>query len=551
MSARTIARTPSADYHPLLIKHLLDNPIRQFSQQEIVYGDFKRQTYQEMGERIRRLASGLAGLGVKPGDTVAVMDWDSHRYLECFFAIPMLGAVLHTINIRLSPEQILYTINHAEDDVILVNTDFLSILESIRDRIEPVKKLVLLDDTGQTPATRLDISTEYEDLLAASDPAYRFPDFSEDARATTFYTTGTTGLPKGVYFSHRQLVLHTFGILSALAGAGQGRFNRDDVYLPITPMFHVHAWGVPYAATVLGVKQVYPGRYAPEHLLQLIQRENATFSHCVPTILQLLFSSPQIDQTDLSRWKVIIGGAALPQALAKQARDRGVDIFAAYGMSETCPILTLAQLKPHMLDWDEEQQLEIRCKTGLPIPMVELRVVDDAMNDLPHDGKTPGEVVVRTPWLTQGYLKDPRNSEALWRGGYLHTGDIGVIDAEGYLKITDRLKDVIKTGGEWISSLELEDLILKHPAVAEAAVVGIPDPKWGERPLALVVLRPESALDETAIRDWIRGFADRGVISKWGIPDRVLFIESIPKTSVGKLNKKAMREQYATIIQGN
>ena len=546
---KTIERAPAAYGYPLLIKTLLDNPVRQFPDQEIVYGDFKRQSYRETRERIGRLASGLTGLGVRPGDTVAVMDWDSHRYLECFFAVPMLGAVLHTINIRLSPEQILYTINHAEDDVVLVNTEFLPILEAIRDRIEPVKKLVLLDDTGQTPATRLNIDAEYEDLLAAGDPDYRFPDFSEDARATTFYTTGTTGLPKGVYFSHRQLVLHTFGVLSALTGTGQGRFNRNDVYLPITPMFHVHAWGVPYVATVLGVKQVYPGRYVPEHLLQLIQRENATFSHCVPTILQMLLASPQVDKTDLSRWKVIIGGAALPQALAKQARDRGVDIFAAYGMSETCPILTLAQLKPHMLDWDEEQQLEIRCRTGLPIPMVELRVVDDAMNDLPHDGKTPGEVVVRTPWLTQGYLKDPAASAALWRGGYLHTGDIGVIDAEGYLKITDRLKDVIKTGGEWISSLELEDLILKHPAVAEAAVVGIPDPKWGERPLALVVLRPGRELDETTIRDWLKDFADRGVISRWGIPDRVLFIEAIPKTSVGKLNKKAMREQYATMLQ--
>ncbi|MBK8753243.1 MAG: fatty acid--CoA ligase [Candidatus Competibacteraceae bacterium] len=549
MSIKTIERTPSAYGYPLLIKNLLDNPVRQFPNQEIVYGDFKRQSYQETRERIGRLASGLAGLGVRPGDTVAVMDWDSHRYLECFFAVPMLGAVLHTVNIRLSPEQILYTINHAEDDVILVNTEFLPILEIIRDRIEPVKKLVLLDDTGQPPATRLDISTEYEDLLAAGDPAYKFPDFSEDTRATTFYTTGTTGLPKGVYFSHRQLVLHTFGVMAALMGTGQGRFNRDDVYLPITPMFHVHAWGIPYVATVLGVKQVYPGRYIPEHLLRLVERENVTFSHCVPTILQMLLSSPQVDETDLSRWKVIIGGAALPQALAKQARDRGVDIFAAYGMSETCPILTFAQLKPHMLDWDEDRQLEIRCKTGLPVPMVELRVVDDAMNDLPHDGKTPGEVVVRAPWLTQGYLKDPRHSEALWRGGYLHTGDIGVIDAEGYLKITDRLKDVIKTGGEWISSLELEDLILKHPAVAEAAVVGLPDPKWGERPLALVVLRPEREVDEAAIRAWLQNFADQGVISKWGIPDRVLFIEAIPKTSVGKLNKKAMREQYATLIQ--
>jgi fatty-acyl-CoA synthase len=455
MPEKVIERTPAAYGYPLLIKNLLGNPVRQFPDQEIVYGDCKRQTYRDLGERVGRLASGLARLGVKPGDTVAVMDWDSHRYLECFFAVPMMGAVLHTVNIRLSPEQILYTINHAEDDVILVNTEFLPILETIRDRIEPVKKLVLLNDADQIPATPLDISTEYETLLAASDPDYNFPDFSEDTRATTFYTTGTTGLPKGVYFSHRQLVLHTFGTLAAVAGTGQGRFNRDDVYLPITPMFHVHAWGVPYVATTLGVKQVYPGRYVPDHLLRLIQRENVTFSHCVPTILQMLLACPTVDEVDLSRWKVIIGGAALPRALAKQARDRGVDILTGYGMSETCPLLTLAHLKPHMLDWDEERQLEIRCKTGLPLPLVELRVVDDEMNDLPHDGKTPGEVVVRAPWLTQGYLKDPRNSEALWRGGYLHTGDIGVIDAEGYLKITDRLKDVIKTGGEWISSLVL------------------------------------------------------------------------------------------------
>ena len=549
MSEKIIERTPSAYTYPLLIKNLLGNAVRQFPDQKIVYGDFKRQTYRDLGERVSRLASGLAGLGVKPGDTVAVMDWDSHRYLECFFAIPMMGAVLHTVNIRLSPEQILYTINHAEDDVILVNTEFLPILETIRDRIEPVKKLVLLNDTDYTPATTLDIATEYEALLATGDPSYPFPDFSEDARATTFYTTGTTGLPKGVYFSHRQLVMHTFGVLAAVVGTGQGHISRDDVYLPITPMFHVHAWGVPYVSTVLGVKQVYPGRYVPDHLLRLIQRENVTFSHCVPTILQMLLASPTVDQVDLSRWKVIIGGSALPQALARQARAHGIDVLTAYGMSETCPILTLAQLKPHMLEWDEERQLEVRCKTGLPVPMVELRVVDDAMNDLPHDGKTPGEVVVRAPWLTQGYLKDPRNSEALWRGGYLHTGDIGVIDPEGYLKITDRLKDVIKTGGEWISSLELEDLILKHPAVAEAAVVGVPDPKWGERPLALVVAKLDQPVDETAIRAWLQDFADKGIMSKWGIPDRVLFVEIIPKTSVGKLNKKAMREQYAEMIQ--
>ncbi|MCB1778319.1 MAG: AMP-binding protein, partial [Candidatus Competibacteraceae bacterium] len=251
MTNSIIDKTPSAYAYPLLIKNLLANPLRQFPAQEIVYSDFQRQTYREMGERIHRLASGLAELGVKPGDTVAVMDWDSHRYLECFFAVPMMGAVLHTVNIRLSPEQILYTINHAEDDVILVNTEFLPILEAIRAQIESVKKFVLLNDADQPPATSLKIDTEYEALLAAGDPDYRFPDFSEDTRATTFYTTGTTGLPKGVYFSHRQLVLHTFSVTTAVAGSGQGHINRDDVYLPITPMFHVHAWGVPYIATVM------------------------------------------------------------------------------------------------------------------------------------------------------------------------------------------------------------------------------------------------------------------------------------------------------------
>ena len=550
MPTTLIDRTPSAYDGPLLIKNLLRSPVRQFPNQEIVYGDFKRQTYRDLGERVGRLASGLARLGVQPGDTVAVMDWDSHRYLECFFAVPMLGAVLHTINIRLSAEQILYTINHAEDDVILVNTEFLPILESIRDRIDPVKKFVLLDDAGQAPTTTLDIADEYEALLAASDPHDDFPDFSEHTRATTFYTTGTTGLPKGVYFSHRQLVMHTLGVLSALAKTGQGSFHGDDVYLPITPMFHVHAWGVPYVATVLGVKQVYPGRYVPERLLALIAREKVTFSHCVPAILQMLLTHPSVDQTDLSHWKVIIGGAALPRVLAQQARARGVDIFAGYGLSETCPILTLAHLKPHMLAWDEERQLDIRCKTGLPVAWVDLRIVDEAMNEMPHDGKTPGEVVVRAPWLTQGYLKDPESSERLWRGGYLHTGDIGVIDEEGYLKITDRLKDAIKTGGEWLSSLALEDLILQHPAVAEAAVIGIPDQKWGERPAALVVPKRDSleSFAERDFCDWLKGWADQGTLSKWAIPDRVLVVDSLPKTSVGKLDKKVMRAQYQELL---
>jgi fatty-acyl-CoA synthase len=544
MTSHTIQTTPSAYGYPLLIRRLLEFGVTRAAEQEIVYADKRRLTYRELNERVGRLAFGLASLGVKSGDTVAVMDWDTHRYLECFFAIPMMGAVLHTINVRLSPEQILYTINHAEDDVILVNSEFLPLLEQIWDRIESQIALVLLDDTGQAPKTNLTLVAEYETLLAKAAPGYPFPELDEATRATMFYTTGTTGLPKGVYFSQRQLVLHTLAMRTALTGTGQGRFNEGDVYMPMTPMFHVHAWGLPYVATTLGVKQVYPGRYVPDVLLELIHREKATFSHCVPTILQMVLGGAKTKGISLSGWKVVIGGAALPQALARQALELGIDIFTGYGMSETGPILTLAQLQPHMAEWDLDRQVEVRCKTGRPVPLVDIRIVDDAMNDVPHDGKSSGEIVVRAPWLTQGYLKDPQNSEKLWAGGWLHTGDIAVINEEGYLKITDRLKDVIKTGGEWVSSLDLEDLILKHPGVAEAAVIGVPDPKWTERPLALVVKKPGQEVSDADIKAQLHDFAARGVISKYGVPERVVFVDALPKTSVGKLDKKVLREQY-------
>jgi fatty-acyl-CoA synthase len=544
MAERLIDRAASAYAYPLLIRGLFRSGITRAPEQEIVYADHRRLTYREFGERVGRLASGLSDLGIRSGQTVGVMDWDSHRYLECFFAIPMMGAVLHTINVRLSPEQILHTINHADDDAILVNAEFLPILKRIWDRVDPGKKLVLLNDTNKEPETSLALEVEYEALLARSDPAYAFPELDEDAQATTFYTTGTTGLPKGVYFSHRQLVLHTIAVRTALAGNGHGRFNEGDVYMPITPMFHVHAWGLPYVATTLGVKQVYPGRYVPDTLVDLIAKEKVTFSHCVPTILQMLLASSQKRAIALSGWKLIIGGAALPLPVAKQALAQGVDVFTGYGMSETGPILTLSHLKPHMEAWDIDRQAEMRCRTGRPAPLVQIRIVDEAMNDVPHDGESQGEIVARAPWLTQGYFKDKPNSEKLWAGGWLHTGDIAVIDREGYLKITDRLKDVIKTGGEWVSSLDLEDLILRHPAVAEAAVIGVPDPKWSERPMAIVVLRPGMTATQAEIRAHLREFAERGLMSAFAVPEHVHFVEELRKTSVGKLDKKSLREHY-------
>jgi fatty-acyl-CoA synthase len=539
----------SAYAFPLLIRQLLYTPLATSPRQEIVYADKRRYDYRTFAERIARLASALTELGVKPGDTVAVMDWDSHRYLESFFAIPMMGAVLHTINVRLSPEQILYTVNHAEDDVILVHEDFLPMVEQFRDRLERPCKFLLIQESGETPATSLTLEGEYEQLVDKGQPDHAFQDFDENTRATTFYTTGTTGNPKGVYYSHRQIVLHTLSVSAGMAMASEhGRFCRDDVYMPITPMFHVHAWGMPYVATLAGVKQVYPGRYVPEKLLELIAREKVTFSHCVPTILHMLLSCPAIDNVDLSSWKVIIGGSALPRGLARAALARGIDIFSGYGMSETGPVLTIAHLERSMLDGDDEQVLDLRCKTGRPIPLVDLDIVDENMRSIARDGKSTGEIVVRAPALTQGYFKDPEASETLWTGGYLHTGDIGHLDKDGYLKVTDRLKDVIKSGGEWISSLSLEDIVSRLPGVSEAAAIGIQDEKWGERPLVLVVLEPghEDDADENAVRQLVQSHVDRGEISRWAVPERVEIVASIDKTSVGKIDKKLLRARYDT-----
>jgi fatty-acyl-CoA synthase len=535
---------PYAHDYQLLIKNILNAPIYFDPDQEIVYRGEKRFTYSEFKKRVHRLAHVLSSLGIKAGDTVAVMDYDSHRYLECYFAVPMIGAVLHTINIRLSPEQMLYTINHAEDDLILTHEDFLPLLEQIKGRLEVEKMVVLCDEKYSTPHT-LPILGEYEDLISTQPDVFDFPDFNENTRATTFYTTGTTGLPKGVYFTHRQLVLHTLGVLATLGSApSQGNFKQYDVYMPITPMFHVHAWGLPYVATMLGVKQVYPGRYIPDLLLELIDQEKVTFSHCVPTIMHMLFHSPKIREVNLKGWKVIIGGAALPKAMCQEALQYGIDMFTGYGMSETCPILSLAQLTPEMLELDIDAQSDIRIKTGRPMGLVEMKIVDETMNTLPKDGHSTGEIVVRAPWLTQGYFKDQKNSEHLWNGGYLHTGDMAYADAKGYFKITDRVKDIIKVGGEWVSSLELEDIINQHASVKEVAVIGIEDEKWGERPLALVVVDPTKPVGEKELLVHAKEFIKKGIMARESMLLKIHFVESIAKTSVGKTDKKELRKQY-------
>ncbi|SDW36718.1 fatty acid--CoA ligase [Marinobacter mobilis] len=538
---------PSADnahQYPLLIKQLLLSGPRYAPDQEIIYGSRSRYTYRDLVKRIHRLAHALTNAGVQAGDTVAVLDWDTPRYLECFFAIPMIGAILHTVNVRLSPEQIVYTMNHAEDKLVLVHDDFLPVLEGVSAELETVTGYIQLTDNDSAQTTGLNTHGEYEQLLAQADDEFDFPDFDENSVATTFYTTGTTGNPKGVFFSHRQLVLHTLNTSGSLAAYDEMPMLRSSsVYMPITPMFHVHAWGVPYAATLLGLKQVYPGRYEPELLVDLIKEHEVTFSHCVPTIMQMMMATESIKTADLSNWHVLIGGSALTQGLCNAAARLGIKLFTGYGMSETCPLLSLTHLSPQDLELPLEQQTAKRVKTGVAVPLVDIRIIDPDGNPLPHDGETKGEVVARAPWLTQSYFKEPEKGNELWQGGWLHTGDVASMDPDHTLVIRDRIKDVIKTGGEWLSSLDLENLISQHPAVAATAVVGVPDEKWGERPHALVVKAAGATASAEDIQEHLKQYVASGDINKWAIPEQIDFVEDIPKTSVGKINKKLIRDQ--------
>ncbi|PIE46043.1 MAG: long-chain fatty acid--CoA ligase [Gammaproteobacteria bacterium] len=531
--------------HQLLIKDLLLTPVVNNPEQEIIYSDLYRFTYREFHQRVKKLANMLTDLGIKQGDTVAVMDYDSHRYLELYFAVPMIGAVLHTVNVKLTAEQILYTIEHAEDSIIFVHQDFIPILEHIRGRISTVSQCILLQDEKKAVHSTIPFSGEYESILATAEDEFVFETFDENTRATTFYTTGTTGMPKGVYFSHRQLVLHTLGAIAALATSTSQNFRRDDVYMPLTPMFHVHAWGLPYVATFMGVKQVYPGKYIPNNLLELIDREKVTFSHCVPTILHMLLRSEKIDAIDLSHWKVIIGGATLPKGMCRQALEKGIDVFTGYGMSETCPILTLVQLNKEELAADLDTQAALRAKTGKPLGLVDIRIVDEAMHDVASDGEAVGELVVRSPWLTAGYFKDKKNTANLWKNGYLHTGDVANRSPDGHYKITDRSKDIVKVAGEWVSSLELEDIINQHPAVSEVAVVAMPHDKWTEIPLALVVINKEPSRQlKKAILEHTKEYIRKGIMARESMLIKIKFVEVIDKTSVGKIDKKALRKKH-------
>lgn len=545
MRIKTITPTSQAFAYELLIKDLLENSLRINPENQITYKGEITMNYYTFYNKVKQLCNLYQSLGLQGGSVVGVIDYDSSYYLMNYFAVPITGNVLHTINWRLAPGQILYTINHAQDEVLIVHEDFLSLIEPFIDQMPSVKQIVIIRKSGAQSESVFKKAYDFDDLLSKQSQVYEFPNFSEQAVATLFYTTGTTGDPKAVYFTHRQLVLHTMvemGVLCTMNPAF--KVTIEDVYMPLTPMFHVHAWGMPYLATALSLNQVYLGKFDVELFIELFKKYKPTVSHCVPTILNMILNNPLAQEIDFSSWKLLIGGSALSKPLALQALKRNIAVITGYGMSETCPLLTTTYLNQQELLLDQEQQVELRTLTGKAAFLVDLKVVDPNGNQVPKDSKSLGEVVVRAPYLTMGYYKDAQKSEELWKDGYLHTGDVAWMSPSGDIKIVDRYKDVIKTGGEWMSSLALEDLIGSHPGVKEVAVVGLEDQTWAERPFALVVKQKQAQLTQEILKEFMQDFVRQSIINKWAIPDRFEFVEQIPKTSVGKISKKDIREMY-------
>lgn len=526
---------------PLTLPHLFERSRRLFPRKEIVSRTptgLHRYTYAEFGERVHRLAHALAALGVREGDRVATLAWNSFRHLECYFAVPCVGAVLHTVNIRLAPDQLVFIINHAEDTLLFVDASLLPVLGPIRDRLRTVRHIVVMPDGPvQPPPFPVD---DYEGILYASPAEYRWPALDEDAAAGMCYTSGTTGNPKGVLYSHRAIVLHSF----SQAMVDTFGLSERDTVMPVVPMFHANAWGLPFTATMVGATQVFPGPYLqPKDLAELIQAERITLAAGVPTIWIGLLNLLERERWDVSSLRALpVGGSAAPRALIEGfERKLGVPIIHAWGMTEMTPLGTVSRLKSHMEAWPEEARYAVRAKQGVPVAGVEIRAVDESGTELPWDGSSMGELQVRGPWVARAYYRTPEGTASFTHDGWFRTGDVVTIDPEGYVQITDRTKDLIKSGGEWISSVDLENAIMAHPKVLEATVIAVPHEKWQERPLACVVPKPEFAgkLTKEDLLEFLQP-----LVAKWWLPDEVVFLDAIPKTGVGKFNKRALRERF-------
>lgn len=549
-------KVPRRPGHNIVIGKIYDRALTLFPDMEIVYRTNKgveRYTFSKAAERMKLLAGALSSRGIGKLDRVATLDWNTHWHYEAYFAVPMMGAVLHTVNIRLAPAEIAYVMSHAGDKAVIVHKDFIPLVEAVADKVKSLEFVIVVDSDEVPQKIGGKPAYHYEDFIREHGSGYEWPeDIDEDQPAAMCYTSGTTGLPKGTYHSHRMIVIHAMAGALHLATFGPMTLKADDVILHIVPMFHVYSWGLPYISTLLGLKQVYPNRLDPKVLLDLIQSEGVTFTAGVPTILYMLLSHPESEKYDLSGLKFVVGGSALPKGLALLARKRGMKVMVGYGMTETAPILTLADV-PHKIakGKTEDELLDLRLRTGYPVPLVELRVVDPEMKPVPKDGKTMGEIVVRAPWITYEYYRDEKKTSEAWRGGWFHTGDIAVWFPDGSILIQDRDKDVIKSGGEWISSVRLEDAISTHPGVAQVAVIAAKHPKWQERPVAIIVPKPgwEDKITTETIREYLmKNFVEKGAIPKWWLPDKVVLVEDLPKTSVGKVNKRVLRDKYANIL---
>ncbi|GAA2536048.1 MULTISPECIES: long-chain fatty acid--CoA ligase [Pseudonocardia] len=525
---------------PLLMKQLLWRAERVFGDKRIISrtgaGEDLSYTYAEYAVRARKLAQALTALGVQPGDRVGTLAWNTHRHYEAYVGVPCMGAVLHTVNLRLFDEQIAYIINHGDDRVLLIDPDQIPLVERLAPDLPGVQAYVVL--AGEVPETTLSPVHSYEELLAAQDGKLEFPDFPETTASAMCYTSGTTGDPKGVLYSHRSVVLHTL----ALCLHGSIGVREEAIFLAISPMFHANSWGIPFAAALQGATLVLPGPHPePKHYLELIDRHEVTHAVGAVTIGVMMRDLLERDDPhyDVSSLEVLwLGGQAPPRGLMKWFADtHGIVVPQGWGMTEASPLVTFTALKSKYEHVTEDEVYDVRGKQGLPLPLCEVRLVDEGDNDLPWDGKAVGEYHLRSPWMASAYYDDPRSPASYDAQGWFKTGDVGVIDPDGYVQLTDRSKDLIKSGGEWISSVELENSLMAHPAVAEASVVAVPHDKWLERPLACVVTRSPVTPEELTAH-LLEHFA------RWWIPEEFLFVDAIPKTGVGKFDKKVLRARF-------
>ncbi len=529
--------------YPLLLSTLYERAVRIYPHQEIVSanpdGSLHRTDYGTTDVRIRKLASAMASLGIEPGDPIGTLAFNTHRHHEIYWATANTGRICHTINIRLFAEQVRYIIEHAGDRVVFVERSQLPVVEALASDLPQVSNWILMD--CEPSETSLPGSINYEDLIVDSTPVDAWPQLDERSPHMYCYTSGTTGNPKGVAYTQRSTYLHT---LTAIA---YKPVAPSDNVMPVVPMFHAAAWGLPFTGTAAGAKLTYPGQdLSAAALVDLIEDEGVTFSAGVPTvwlgIQNHLDVNPDRDTSSIHSF--LCGGSAVPRAMIDWFwRNRGIRVVQAWGMTETNPLATMANLRPEMESWDWERQLDFLETAGLPAPGLKVKIVDDHGDELPHDGEAFGELLIQGPWIAAEYLRDPRSPETMV-DGWLRTGDVCKITPEGYVRITDRSKDVIKSGGEWISSIDVENLIMGHPDVAEAAVVGVPHPKWQERPVALVVTRAGKRITGPELASHLEG-----KIARWWIPDEYLFVDDVPKTSTGKFDKKVIRDEYADLLQ--